>query len=100
MTTMPLEPDLAGRMLLLEDVSEYLYATDRAMYHITNAASVRGLAGIRLGRVAVKDNPGQPFGESPAQLFARWCGEAGIPFADGAGIGHDSANMVVPFGRL
>jgi hypothetical protein len=30
----PLEPDLAGHVLLLEDVSEHMYRTDRAMFHL------------------------------------------------------------------
>ncbi len=35
----PLEPDLAGHILLLEEVSEHLYAFDRAMFHISASAN-------------------------------------------------------------
>ena len=41
----PLEPDLAGHVLLLEEVSEHMYATDRALFHITASANVRRVAG-------------------------------------------------------
>src|SRR5207302_11284713 len=45
-----LEPDLAGHVLLLEDVAEHMYRTDRAMFHVTASEAVRKVAGIRLGR--------------------------------------------------
>src|SRR5215210_839481 len=47
----PLEPDLAGAELLLEEVSEQHYRIDRAMFHVTASANVRSVARIRLGRV-------------------------------------------------
>ncbi len=94
-----LEPDLDGHELLLEDVAEYLYATDRALFHITGSPAVRRAAGIRLGRIAVTDNPGQPFGADAREVVERWCRDSGIPYLGEADIGHDSDNKVVPFGR-
>ncbi len=104
----PLEPDLTGHVLMLEEVDEHLYATDRDLYRITSAASVRRIAGLRLGRVhalRVPDehcrNPQpQPFDETAEQIARRWCRDAGIAFLEPADIGHDSANKVVPFGRF
>ena len=43
----PLEPDLSGHILLVEEVSEYLYAFDRAFFHVTSVLGGRGLAGLR-----------------------------------------------------
>ncbi len=96
----PLEPDLSGHVLLLEEVSEHMYAIDRAMFHIAATPSLRGIAGMRLGRV--NDLlPNEPdFGEDEEAVVRRWCGRAGIPYLGRADIGHDSANKVVPFGRL
>jgi hypothetical protein len=37
----PLEPDLAGHMLMLEDVSEHMYRTDRSLFHVTGNRQVR-----------------------------------------------------------
>ena len=48
----PLEPDLAGHVLLLEEVSEHMYATDRALFHIAASPAIQRVAGIRLGRVS------------------------------------------------
>lgn len=94
----PLEPDLADHVLLLEDVSEYGYATDRAMFHLTATPAIRRVVGIRLGRVSdVRPNDPE-FGEDAGAIVKRWCARTGIPFLGRADIGHDSLNKVVPFG--
>ena len=94
----PLEPDLADHILLIEDVSEYAYATDRAMFHLTATPAIRRVAGIRLGRVN-DVRPNDPdFGEGAEAIVKRWCARVGIPFLGPADIGHDSVNKVVPFG--
>src|SRR4051795_7101783 len=48
----PLEPDFFGVDLMIEDVSEHLYAIDRTMFHLTASENVRRAAQIRLGRVS------------------------------------------------
>ncbi|MGQ0659538.1 LD-carboxypeptidase [Sphingosinicella sp.] len=96
----PLEPDLAGHVLLIEDVSEHMYATDRALYHLTASANIRGLAGVRLGRIGDVLPNDPDFGEDGETVVRFWCKRAGIPFLGLADIGHDSANKVVPFGLL
>ena len=95
----PLEPDLSGHVLMLEDVSEHMYRTDRAMFHLAGAAAVRRIAGIRLGRCSEVPVNDPDFGESEEEVFRYWCARAGIPFLGRADIGHDSDNKVVPFGR-
>jgi muramoyltetrapeptide carboxypeptidase len=95
----PLEPDLAGAELLIEDIGEHHYRIDRAMFHVTASANVRGVARIRLGRVC-DILPNDPeFGSDEAAIVADWCGRAGIAFGGRADIGHDAANRVVPFGQ-
>jgi muramoyltetrapeptide carboxypeptidase len=94
----PLEPDLAGHELLLEDVSEHMYRTDRAMFHITGQPALRRLAGIRLGRCTDVPENDPDFGETEEEVFRFWCERAGIPYLGRADIGHDADNKVVPFG--
>ena len=45
----PLEPDFTGRMLLLEDVGEYMYRIDRYFFHVTSNAAVRSARGSGWG---------------------------------------------------
>jgi len=93
-----LEPDLADHILLIEDVSEHAYRTDRAMFHLTGNANIRSVAGIRLGRVIDVPENDPDFGESAEEIVQLWCGRAGIPWLGRADIGHDVANKLVPFG--
>ena len=87
----PLEPDLTGVDLLIEDVSEHLYRIDRTMFHVTAQPNVRRVARIRLGRVG-DILPNDPdFGADEAAIVADWCARAGIPFGGRADIGHDAA---------
>jgi muramoyltetrapeptide carboxypeptidase len=94
----PLQPDLRGHVLMLEDVSEYMYRTDRSMFHITSNPNVRGVAGIRLGRCSDVPENDPDFGETEEEIARHWCERAAIPYLGRADIGHDSDNKVVPFG--
>ena len=96
----PLEPDLAGHILLLEEISEHMYASDRALFHIMSAPALRRVAGIRLGRFNDVTPNDPDFGHDAETVVRDWCGRAGIPYLGPADIGHDSANKVVPFGLL
>lgn len=96
----PLQPDLSGHILMLEDVSEHMYRTDRSMFHITSNPSVQAVAGIRLGR-CVDILPNDPdFGETEEEVVRYWCGKSGINYVGRADIGHDIDNKIVPFGEL
>lgn len=93
-----LEPDLTGHVLMLEDVSEHLYALDRALQHLTSNANIRRVAGVRLGRVSDIPQNDPDFGQTPEQIAQHWCAQSGITYLGRADIGHDVDNKVVPFG--
>lgn len=100
MTGTSLMPDLRGHVLLVEEISEYLYAFDRAMFHLCSNLAAHGLAGIRLGHVGDIPDNDRPFGESPEEIARRWCETSAIPYLGRAEIGHDAENRIVPFGLL
>lgn len=91
-------PDLSGHVVMLEDVAEYLYRIDRAMFAITADPGVRKAAGVRLGRVSDIPENDRPFGASDEEIIQYWCARAGVPYLGRADIGHDAANRIVPFG--
>jgi muramoyltetrapeptide carboxypeptidase len=95
----PLEPDFSGVDLLIEEVSEHLYATDRAMFHVTASPAVHKVRRIRLGRVSDIQPNDPDFGLDEGAIIEQWCARSGIPFGGRADIGHDSANRVVPFSK-
>ena len=92
----PLMPGLAGHVVMIEEVSEHLYAVDRLFFHLT--AHLGGIAGLRLGRVSDVPENDRPFGTAPEEIARYWCERHGIPFLGAADIGHDAANKIVPFG--
>ncbi|WP_336977725.1 LD-carboxypeptidase [Altererythrobacter fulvus] len=91
-----LMPDLSGHVVMVEEVSEYLYAVDRLFFHVTQHLS--DIAGLRLGRVSDVPENDRPFGSEPEEIARFWCERTGIPFLGFADIGHDEANRIVPFG--
>lgn len=96
----PLEPDLSGHVLLLEEVSEHMYRIDRHFFHLQASGMLAGLSGLRLGRCSDVPANDPEFGESEQEVARFWCARAGIDYLGEAEIGHDSANLVVPFGAL
>jgi muramoyltetrapeptide carboxypeptidase len=96
----PLLPDLKGHVLMIEEIAEYLYAFDRAMFNVTTHLADKSLAGIRLGRVSEVPENNRPFGEEAEGIVQRLCDRYAIPYLGGADIGHDVDNKVVPFGVL
>ncbi len=99
----PLMPGLAGHVVMVEEVSEHLYAIDRLFFHITaHLAKLDGggIAGLRLGRVSEVPENDRPFGAEPEEIARFWCERHAIPYFGPADIGHDSANKVVPFGLV
>ena len=92
----PLMPGLAGHVVMVEEVSEHLYALDRLFFHAT--AHLGGIAGLRLGRVSDVPENDRPFGSSAEEIARFWCDRHAIPYLGFADIGHDSANRIVPFG--
>jgi muramoyltetrapeptide carboxypeptidase len=94
----PLEPNLEGHVLMLEEVGEAMYRIDRSLFHITSNANVRHVAGIMLGRCS-NVTPNEPdFGMNAKDVAQYWCRRAGIPWLGHADIGHDTQNKIVPFG--
>jgi len=92
----PHMPDLVGHVVMVEEVSEHLYAVDRLFCHITEC--LQGTAGLRLGRVSDVPDNDRPFGQTPEEIASFWCSRHGIPYLGVADIGHDAANHIVPFG--
>ena len=94
----PLMPDLQDHVLMVEEVSEYLYGYDRAFFHVTSHLRSAGLAGLRLGRVSDVPDNDRPFGEGAQEIAKSWCTKTGIKYLGRADIGHDADNRIVPFG--
>lgn len=96
LTGTPMMPDLTGHVVMVEEVSEHLYAVDRLMFQVTNA--LPRIAGLRLGAISNVPENDREFGQNEEQIAKFWCDRAGIPFLGRALIGHTADNHIVPFG--
>lgn len=94
----PWRPDFSGHILMLEEVSEYHYRIDRALFTVTSDQNIRRAAGIMLGRCSDIPCNDVDFGKNEEEICRYWCERAAIPYLGRADIGHDSANKIVPFG--
>ena len=94
----PWQPDLAGHVLMLEEVGEYMYRIDRMLFQLTSNPAMRALAGLRLGRCSAIPDNDPDFGQTEDEVARAWCARSAIPWLGRADIGHDAGNKVVPFG--
>jgi muramoyltetrapeptide carboxypeptidase len=96
----PLQPDLAGHVLMLEEVEEAMYRIDRSLFHITSNAEIRRVSGLMLGRCSAITPNDPEFGMNEEEIARYWCQRSGIPWLGRADIGHDANNKIVPFGSF
>lgn len=94
----PLQPDLRDHVLMIEEVSEYMYAIDRSLFHITSNPAIRTVAGLMLGRCSDIPPNVPDFVLDEETITRDWCARSGIAYLGRAGIGHDIGNQIIPFG--
>jgi muramoyltetrapeptide carboxypeptidase len=94
----PLQPDLSGHVLMIEEVGEYMYRIDRSLFHLTSNPGIRQVAGLMLGRCSDIPENDPDFVLNEEEVCRHWCAQAGISYLGRADIGHDADNKVVPFG--
>ncbi|HEY5997958.1 MAG TPA: LD-carboxypeptidase [bacterium] len=91
----PLQPEMRGRILFVEEVGEPLYRVDRALRQLVLAGVLDGVAGVVLGAFT---------GMKPAErravpgLFLEAAGGRRIPVVAGLAAGHGVPNRAIPFG--
>ncbi len=90
----PEEPDLAGRVLFIEDVGEAPYRLDRLLHQLASCRTFGGLAGLAAGDL------GRGFDSAVRQSLASLCAARGVPAAEGLPAGHGVSNRPLPLGSI
>ncbi|MDB9314051.1 LD-carboxypeptidase [Spirulina sp. CS-785/01] len=94
----PVQPDLKGVILALEDVTEAPYRLDRMLTQWRMSGVLQQVAGIALGRFSqCEGNPGTWTVE---EMFRDRLSDLAIPIVSELPFGHDGANAVLPVGRM
>lgn len=88
-------PDLAGAILLVEEVDEPPYKVDRMLTHLRRAGVLRGLAGVAVGQFT---NCADGWPVTVADVLADRLGDLGVPVLGGLPIGHGHGQVTVPVG--
>ena len=94
-------PDLAGRVLLLEDIGEAPYRIDRLLTHWRLSGSLQQLAGLGFGRFEgceAPDDDARP-GFCLEQVLRERSLDLGIPVVGELPFGHGQPNAALPLGR-
>ena len=92
----PWQPELGGRILFVEEVSESFYRIDRMFMQLRLAGILDGVKGIVLGQFTdcCSDEPGRAI----EQLFVELLGPLRVPVASGFPFGHVPGNWTLPLG--
>lgn len=94
----PFEPDTQGKILFLEDLSEYLYHLDRIMHSLRLAGKLQNLNGLIIGGFTeMKDND-SPFGQTIEEIILNSVKEYKFPVCFDFPAGHTDRNLPLVFG--
>ncbi|MBT3647953.1 MAG: LD-carboxypeptidase [Flavobacteriales bacterium] len=94
------EPEYSGKILFLEDLTEYLYHLDRTMMFMKRAGHLENLSGLVVGQFTeMMDNP-IPFGKTVEEIILEAVSDYDYPVAFNAPIGHVENNQAVYSGRI
>ena len=95
------ELDTKGKILVVEEIGEQLYALDRMMNQLKRAGKLQDLAGLIIGdMVDMKDITNMPFGKTAQAIIQEHVAEYGYPVAFNFPIGHQAPNIAFLHGAV
>jgi muramoyltetrapeptide carboxypeptidase len=87
-----------GKILILEEVSEYAYHFDRMMWALKKAGKLDSLAGLIVGGLTdIKQGP-NPFGQEPENIILELVKDFNFPVCFNFPSGHQPENWCLPLG--
>lgn len=95
----PYEPETSGKILVLEEVDEYLYKIDRMIVQLKRAKKLSNLAGLVVGHFSEIKDTELAFGESTEQIIRFHTREYSYPVGFGFPTGHQNPNHAWISGR-
>ena len=94
----PWQLETSGKILFIEDISEYLYHLDRMMQNLRLAGQLKNLAGLVVGGFTdMKDND-SPFGKSAYEIILEAVQDYQFPVCFNFQAGHIPKNLALMFG--
>lgn len=94
----PNQPDTTGKVLLIEDLDEYLYHVDRMVRSCKYAGIFDHVKALLVGSmIDMKDNA-VPFGKTAREIISEALSDRNFPILFDVEIGHDHRNHSVKLG--
>jgi muramoyltetrapeptide carboxypeptidase len=94
-----LEPDMAGRILFIEDIGEYLYHIDRMMMNLTIRDRLKNLKGLIVGTMNNMMISGSGYRKPAYSVIREAVSAYDFPVMFGFPAGHAHPNMSLILGR-
>jgi len=94
----PWQLDTKGKILLLEDVNEYLYNLDRMMQSLRLAGTLKQLAGLVVGGFTELMDNESPFGKSYYEIILDAVRDYHYPVCFDIPVGHIPRNLALLLG--
>lgn len=95
----PSKVDTRGKILLLEDVDEYLYHIDRMILNLSRNGIFKDLKAIIIGGFSQMHDNTIPFGKTACEIIMEHCSIFDIPIIFNAPFGHIEDNRLFPLGK-
>ncbi len=84
-----------GKILLLEDLDEYLYHIDRMMQNLYRSGKLSKLKGLIIGGMTDMNDNTIPFGKAPEEIIAEAVSRYKFPVAFNFPVGHINNNQTI-----
>lgn len=92
-------PNMEGKILLLEDVDEYLYHIDRMMLAWDRAGQLKNLKGLIVGNFTDMNDNDVPFGKTAEEIISDRCASYDFPLFFNVPVGHTRVNKPLIIGE-
>lgn len=87
-----------GRLLVIEDVGEYLYNIDRMMYQLKRSGKLDKLAGLIVGGFTDMKDTERPFGQTVHEIIRDAVAEYNYPVCFDFPVSHGKENYALKIG--
>lgn len=95
----PWFPDTTGKILFIEDLTEYLYHLDRMMHSLKLAGKLAGISALLVGQFTEMKDNASPFGQSVEEIILASVADYDFPVYFNCPSGHITENMPLVLGR-
>ena len=86
------------KILVIEDVGEYLYNIDRMLYHMKRSGKLKNLAGLIIGGFTETKDTDRPFGKTAYEIIHDIVKDYNYPVCFGFPVSHEKENYALKIG--